>query len=111
MHDSTHDEVLTASPDTEDLTRVPSGTAATGAVVLTTAGLLASFGAAACCGLPLILAGFGLSYAWLLRPALLAAPYLTLLLVIAPLFLGGGAFLLWRQSRAACASNAICARP
>lgn len=83
----------------------------TGAVLLTGAGLVAAFAAAACCGLPLMLAGFGLGYAWLLGPALLAAPHVTLLLVIAPMLLTGGAVLLWRQSRTACDSNAICARP
>ena len=82
-----------------------------GAVMLTAGGLVAAFGAAACCGLPLVLAGFGLGSAWLIAPASLAAPYLTALLVIAPLFLLGGAVLLWRQTRTVCASNAICARP
>jgi mercuric ion transport protein len=98
-------------PSTHDATRDQGAKAGTGAVLLTGAGLVAAFGAAACCGLPLILAGFGLGYAWLLGPALLAAPHLTLLLVTAPLLLTGGAVLLWRQSRARCASNAICARP
>jgi len=82
-----------------------------GAVMLTAGGLIAAFGAAACCGLPLVLAGLGLGSAWLIAPASLAAPYLTFLLAIAPLFLIGGAVLLWRQTRTVCASNAICARP
>lgn len=86
-------------------------TTGTGAVMLTAGGLIAAFGAAACCGLPLVLAGFGLGSAWLIGPASLTAPYQTLLVAIAAVCLAGGAILLWRQRNTVCASDAICARP
>lgn len=95
-----------------DLTSGKDGRAAgSGAVILTAGGLIAAFGAAACCGLPLVLAGIGLGSAWLVGPAYLASPYQTPLVVIAAICLAGGAFLLWRQRRVACAPNAICSRP
>src|SRR5579885_1945706 len=103
MRASTHE----APPATRD----ERATAGAGAVLLTIAGLAAAFGTAACCGLPLILAGLGLGSAWLIRPAVLAAPHLTLLLATAPVLLACGAALLWRQSRRNCDGKAICARP
>lgn len=113
MQDSTHDTAPRAVRNDADISarRGQSAKAGSSAVLLTAGGLVAAFGAAACCGLPLVLAGLGLGLAWLIAPASLAAPYLAFLLVIAPLFLAGGAVLLWRQSRATCASNTICARP
>jgi len=89
-----------------------SGKAAgSGAVMLTAGGLIAAFGAAACCGLPLVLASVGLGSAWLIGVASLAAPYQTILVVIGAICLTGGAVLLWRQRNAVCAPDAICARP
>ena len=96
-----------------DSTSAPrsQGAAGSGAVFLTATGLVTAFGAAACCGLPIVLAGLGLGSAWLIAPASLAFPYLTVLLVIAPLVLAGGAVLLWKQSSATCTSRALCAYP
>ncbi len=84
-----------------------------GAVLLTAGGLAAAFAAAACCGLPLMLATFGLGTAWLYGIAVLAAPNRILLLAAASACLAGGAFLLWRQNRAApaCASGKVCTQP
>ena len=84
----------------------PTGTAA-----LTLAGLAAAFGAASCCGLPLLLASLGIGSAWLTGLALLAAPNRLLLLALGAAGLAGGGVLLWRQRRAACAPGAICATP
>lgn len=83
------------------------------AALLTLGGLVAAFGVASCCGLPLVLATLGLGTAWLGGFALLAAPHRVLLLAAATLCLAGGAgFLLWRQRGAAtCAPGAICTRP
>jgi len=84
----------------------------TGPVLLTLAGLAAAFGAASCCGLPLILASLGIGSAWLTGLALLAAPNRLLLLAVGTVGLVAGGFLLWRQSRAAaCTPGALCARP
>jgi mercuric ion transport protein len=84
----------------------------TGTALLTVAGVAAAFGAASCCGLPLLLGSFGLGTAWLTGLALLAAPNRLLLLVVGTVGLAAGGFLLWRQSRvAACAPDALRAKP
>lgn len=84
----------------------------TGTALLTLAGLTAAFGAASCCGLPLLLGSLGIGSAWLTGLALLAAPNRLLLLALGTAGLVGGGFLLWRQWRAAaCAPDSICARP
>jgi len=83
----------------------------TGTALLTLAGLAAAFGAASCCGLPLLLASLGISTGWLTGLALIAAPNRLPLLAIGTAALAGGGFLLWRQWRIACAPNSICARP
>jgi mercuric ion transport protein len=83
-----------------------------GAVLLTLTGLVAAFGVASCCGLPFLLATFGLGTAWLGGFALLAAPHRAFLLAGAATCLVGAAVLLWQQrSAAACPPGAICARP
>jgi mercuric ion transport protein len=82
-----------------------------GAVTLTVGGLVAAFGVASCCGLPLILATLGLGTAWLGGFALLAAPHRLLLLTAATLCLASGGFLLWRQRVVVCAPGAACTRP
>ncbi len=83
-----------------------------GAVLLTLTGLVAAFGVASCCGLPLLLATFGLGTAWLGGFALLAAPHRAFLLAGAAVCFVGAAVLLWqRRSAAACSPGAICARP
>jgi len=84
----------------------------TGTALLTLAGLAAAFGAASCCGLPLILGSLGIGTAWLSGLALLAAPNRLLLLAVGAVGLAGGGILLWRQTRAArCAPRSLCARP
>jgi mercuric ion transport protein len=84
----------------------------TGTALLTFAGLAAAFGAASCCGLPLLLASLGLGTAWLTGLALLAAPNRLLLLALGTAGLAGGGYLLWRQWRvAACAPGSLCAKP
>ncbi len=84
-----------------------------GAVLLTASGLAAAFAGASCCGLPFILAIFGLGTAWLYGVAVLAAPHRVALLAGAALCLAGGAVLLWRQRRTAalCASGSVCTKP
>lgn len=83
-----------------------------GAVLATLVGLLASFGLASCCALPIILATFGLGTAWLGGIALFATAHRPLLLAVAAICLAGGALLLWKQRKpAACSSGTICSRP
>ena len=84
----------------------------TGTTLLTFGGLAAAFGAASCCGIPLLLASLGLGSVWLTGLALLAGPHRVLLLVLGGVGLAGGGYLLWRQRRlAACLPGAVCARP
>jgi mercuric ion transport protein len=100
---------MTAVTKSGKTRRSPSGA---GAVLLAAAGLAGSFGVAACCALPFLLAGVGIETAWLEGIALVAAPHRTFLLAASAICLIGGAVLLWRQrARAACAPASICARP
>ena len=89
----------------------PPKASATG--LLTVAGLVAAFGVAACCALPLLLISLGLSTAWLGAVASFAEPNRDLLLVFAALALAGGAFSLWRQQRhaARCSPGGVCTPP
>lgn len=86
------------------------GTAPAG---FTGAGVAAAFGAAACCALPILLAGAGLGTAWLGAIASITAPYRNLLIIVAAVSLVIGSVLLWRQQRAArvCAPGGACASP
>jgi mercuric ion transport protein len=80
--------------------------------LLTAAGLAAAFGAASCCGLPLLLGALGVGTAWLTGLASLAAPNRLLLLAVGTVGLAAGAYFLSRQWRAAtCAPDALCAKP
>lgn len=83
---------------------------AAGAGLLTLGGLVAAFGVAACCALPLLLISAGLGTAWLGGIASIAAPNRTLLLAFGALALAGGAILLWRQQRqaATCGPGGVC---
>ena len=84
----------------------------TDAALLTLGGLAAAFGAASCCGLPLLLASLGFGSAWLTGLGLLAAPNRLPLLALGATGLAGGAILLWRQWRtAACTQGALCGWP
>lgn len=84
----------------------------TGATLLTVSGLAAAFGVASCCGLPFLLATIGISSAWLVGIATLAAPHRPLLLAVAAICLVAGAVLLWRRKAAvACVTGAVCSKP
>jgi len=97
-------------PDLSDASRDRS-TRGFGAVLLTLGGLIAAFGVASCCGLPLMLATLGLGTAWLGGFALLAAPHRLFLLAAAAICLVSAVILLWRQRAAVCSPDAICTRP
>src|SRR5713226_6129593 len=47
----------------------------TGSLLLAAGGLAAAFGAASCCGLPVLLGSLGLGSAWLVAVAWIAAPH------------------------------------
>src|SRR5437762_4675926 len=79
-----------------------------GAVVLTGGGLIASFGLASCCALPIFLGAAGLSTAWLGVVAAAAFPHRLALLLIAPFCFAAAGVLIVRQ-RKACLPTSICA--
>jgi len=91
----------------------PERPRASGAALLTLGGLVAAFGVASCCALPLLFATIGIGAAWLSGVALMAAPHRVLLMIVAGACLFGGAVLLWRQQRAAatCGPNGACTPP
>lgn len=81
-----------------------------GAALLAAGGLVAAFGAASCCALPVLLGSLGLGSAWLFGLALLAAPHRAALLAAGVVCLAGGTLLLWRRRTAAayCAPGPSC---
>lgn len=84
----------------------------TGALLLAAGGLAAAFGAASCCGLPLLLGSLGLSSAWLVAVAWIAAPHrLALLITAVVCLLGAGGLFVWRRRVVACTPGMACGRP
>ncbi len=82
-----------------------------GAIVLTTGGVVAAFGLASCCALPVLLGTAGLSTAWLGTFAVLSAPHRLLLIVTASVCLLAASLLLVRQHTRRCSPDAFCSRP
>lgn len=80
--------------------------------VLAAGGLLAAFGVASCCALPIVLSLVGGSAASLIGIGYLAAQYQKELFYGAVALLGAAAFIMWRQRRVRlCTPGAACARP
>jgi mercuric ion transport protein len=81
----------------------------TGAVLLALGGVVAAVGAASCCALPTMLAGLGVSSAWLFGIAVLSAPHRLALIGTAALCLvGAGVMLMLRRRAIACAPGSVC---
>lgn len=80
------------------------------AAAFTFTGIAAAFGVASCCALPFLLASAGIGTMWLGGIAMVAMPYRTPLLLIGAACLLLGAFLLFRQQRAArrCGPGGAC---
>jgi mercuric ion transport protein len=84
----------------------------TAKTVLAAGGLLAAFGVASCCALPVALSLLGISAASLVGVGYLAAQYQRELFFGAVICLGAAAFIMWRQRQARlCAPGAACSRP
>ena len=66
---------------------------------LATGALLAAFGVASCCALPVALAALGIGSAGLFAIAALVGPYQLYVLAAAVVCLFGSAVLMWRQRR------------
>lgn len=80
----------------------------TGAFALLAGGYASAFSAAACCGLPVLLASAGLGTAWLLPVARVAGPFADWLALAAlGLLLASGMLLLRRPKR--CLPGGLCA--
>ena len=80
--------------------------------VLAAGGLLAAFGVASCCALPVALSLLGISAASLVGIGYLAAQYQQELFYAAAICLGASAFIMVRQRRArVCAPGTACASP
>ncbi|MGH6740995.1 MAG: mercuric reductase [Bradyrhizobium sp.] len=79
----------------------------TGALLLALGGLTAAFGAAACCALPMLLAGAGIGSTWLIGVAVIAAPHRIGLLAAAVLCLmSGTALFAWHRRAVSCGACA-----
>ena len=80
--------------------------------VLAAGGLLAAFGVASCCALPVALSLLGISAASLVGVGYLAAQYQHELFYGSVICLAVAAVIMWRQRRArSCVPGAACARP
>lgn len=97
--------------DNSQTTQRPTPMRDTGALVVAFGGLAAAFGAASCCGLPLLLGSVGLGSAWLIGVASIAAPHRLALLLAAVICLGAGGVFIWRRRFAACTAGMSCGRP
>jgi mercuric ion transport protein len=79
---------------------------------LTAGGLLAAFGVATCCALPVALSLLGVSAASLVGIGYLAAQYQQELFYVAAACLAAAAVVMWRQRRTlACPTATACRRP
>jgi len=79
-------------------------------VWLSAAGLVGALASTSCCILPVALFAAGVSGAWIGRLTALA-PYQPLFLTPTLLCLGVGFVMVYRSSRAACASGTSCGQP
>jgi mercuric ion transport protein len=78
--------------------------------MLALGGLLGALAAASCCIMPLVLFGLGVSGAWIGNLTQLA-PYQPIFIAASLACLGGGAWLIRRESKRACTEGEACARP
>lgn len=84
----------------------------TSKTVLAAGGMLAAFGVASCCALPITLSLLGISAASLVGVGYVAAQFQQELFYAAVVCLSAAGWVMWRQRQApACASGAACSRP
>ncbi len=82
----------------------------TAKTILAAGGMLAAFGVASCCALPIALSLLGISAASLVGIGYLAAQYQQALFYTAVVCLAAAALVMWRQARS-CTQGAGCAHP
>jgi mercuric ion transport protein len=85
-------------------------TKSTSAVALVTGGIASAFALAACCALPVLLAGAGLSAYWLAPIATFADPRRGLLTALAVVALAGSVVVVL-SAPPTCSPGDLCARP
>lgn len=92
------------------MTQPPRSPAGIGTATFTLAGIVAAFGVAACCALPILLSMVGIGSAWLGGVAMVAAPFRAPLLLVGAFCLFAGAALLARQQviAARCGPGGAC---
>jgi mercuric ion transport protein len=81
-----------------------------GAVALVSGGIASAFALAACCALPFLLAGLGLSATWLMPVVAVTQPYATEITILSAMALAGSVFLVVRAGRR-CEPGSLCAKP
>ena len=81
-----------------------------GALALVTSGIGAAFALAACCALPILLTGVGLSVYWLAPVAEIGERFNVVLTVLAVFALGGAVVTVLRASKT-CSPGDLCSRP
>ena len=81
---------------------------AKGAIAFLAGGYASALSAAACCGLPVLLASAGIGTAWLLPVARLAGPYADWLAITALALMAASLVLVLRAPRI-CSPGALCA--
>lgn len=86
------------------------GIKTTGALALVASGVGTAFSLAACCAIPLLLAGTGIGVAWLAPIVSASQPYSAILTVLSALALIGGLVIVWRAPKH-CRPGSVCARP
>ena len=86
------------------------GAKSTGAVALVTGGIVSAFCLAACCAIPILLAGVGIGADWLMPVVSASQPYATILTVFSALALVASVVIVWRAPKH-CEPGSLCARP
>jgi mercuric ion transport protein len=86
------------------------GAKSTSAIALVTAGVGTAFALAACCAIPVLLAGAGVGAAWLTPLVLTAEPHAEVLTGVSAVALIGAVGVVARTPKQ-CEPSAICARP
>ena len=81
-----------------------------GAIALVVGGIASAFALSACCALPILLVGAGLSPYWLAPFATVGSQFSVPLTILAVACLAGSAFIVFRSVRT-CEPGDLCARP
>lgn len=82
----------------------------TGAVALVTGGIATAFCLAACCAIPILLAGVGIGTAWLTPVVSASQPHVGILTAVSVVALIGSVVIVWRAPKH-CQPGSLCARP